>query len=358
MQTTRPRHIPKVSLVPGSIPTEELLELCRYSVAPFFDAQPVESPAGARPPAYLHEYHLGKCLFIDTSFPAHTFRRDAKWRRIHDDSDHLLLQTFVSGNNRVINGSHEYTEDGHNLYAVSLAFAVQAESTDSRVCFLVLPRDLVGEAVPHLTKRCGAVFQEKTTGARLFGDHMRSLANLLGDTSAEEATPIVDGTLELLSALSLHGEAHAEAVVEVGFRTACRFIDQHLKDPGLGVESLCKHLRCSRATLYRLFKSDGGVREYIQRRRLIGCFDAIRSPAHRHRRIIELALDFGFASHSHFSNVFRTHFGMTPREARDCAIPLTASSAYDKLPTLAPSPRSDRNEDAEQMLEWAKSIGA
>lgn len=350
--------IPKASIVPDSLPAEELLALCRHSVAPFFDAQPLEGAGGPQRPLRLHEYHLGKCVFIDTEFPAHTFTRNDAWMRRHDDSDHMLLQFFLSGQNQIVNGAQRYTEDCRNVYAVNLAYKIEARSTDSRVLLLVLPRDLMKEAVPHLMQTCGPAFAGEGAGARIFGDHMLSLARHLGQATAAEAPGIVEGTLGLLDALSLRDEAQAAPAMDAGFRAACGFIDRRLGDPTLGTKSICEYLRCSRATLYRMFKPQGGVREHIQRRRLMACFDAISSPAHARRQIFDIAIEFGFHSPSHFSHLFRAHFGMTPTDAREAGLQIVVphgpreSSAEDLLPG------GSRNDEAERMWQWAKGLAS
>lgn len=348
--------IPSASLVPGALPAEELLALCRHSVAPFFDAQPVTDTGRPQRAPRLHEYHLGKCVFIDTEFPAQTFTRNGSWMRRHDDADHLLLQFFVSGQNQVVNGAQRYTEDCRNVYAVNLAFPIEAQSTDSRVLLLALPRDLVKEAVPHLAQTCGAAFAPEGAGARIFGDHMLSLAKHLGQATVAEAPGIVNGTLGLLDALSFRDEAQAASAVEAGFRAACGFIDRHLDDPTLGVQSICQYLRCSRATLFRMFKPQGGVREHIQRRRLMACFDALSSPAHAHRQVFDIALEYGFHSPSHFSHLFRAHFGMTPRDARDAGLKAAAPSRFNESSGEILRPGAGRNDVAERMQQWAKSL--
>jgi len=350
--------IPRASLVPGALPAEELLALCQRSVAPFFDAQSVADPG--RPPRAprIHEYHLGRCVFIDTEFPAQTFTRNEAWLRRHDDSDHVLLQFFVRGQNRVINGAQRYTEDYRNVYAVNLAFPIEAQSTDSRVLLLVLPRDLVKEAVPHLAQTCGAAFAPEGAGARIFGDHMLSLAKHLGQATAAEAPGIVKGTVGLLDALSSRDEAHAAPAVDAGFRAACGFIDRHLGDPALSAKSICRYLRCSRATLFRMFKPQGGVREHIQRRRLMACFDALASRAHAHRRIFDIALEYGFHSPSHFSHLFRAHFGMTPGDARDAGLRMASPPAAGDASAGILLPGASRNDEAERMWQWAKSLAS
>jgi AraC-like DNA-binding protein len=342
--------IPKASIAPGLVPPEELPSLWRRSIAPFFDARPAAGPQAAGSP-YIHQYLLETVLFADSEFPAQTFERDRGWMSRHDDTDHLLLQLFARGRNAVVNGSTEYVESADSVYAVNCAHPIDALSTESRVMSLVVPRALVMDELPHLADARGALFEPGSAAARIFIDHMLSLAANLPRATAAEAPGLVRGTLGLLDSLSLRGDVQSSQAGDAVFRAACRYIEARLGDPGLSVDGICRHLRCSRATLYRVFRSHGGVRQHIQRRRLVACFRAICSPRHRHRRIFDVALDFGFTSPSHFSHLFRSHFGMTPRDVREAGLHGSPAGA-------GPSPVHGESGDdvVERTLRWARTL--
>ncbi len=338
--------IPRASLVPGMVPDEVLAPLWRESITPYFDAQPI-GEAGT--PA-IHQYHLGRALFADTTFSAQHFRRDPGWMARNDDADHLMLQLYVRGTNCGINGNKTFLEKPGNIYAVNLAFDTDAKSTEAEVQTLILPRDLLMEDLAHLVDASGALFPDESASALIFSDHMLSLRRHLRVAQAVEIPMIMQATIGLLDSLSTHGDVESTAARSATLRTLCRYIDDNLRDPTLGVDGLCRQFRCSRATLYRLFSPLGGVREHIQRRRLIACFKAIVSQGQR--RIYDIALDFGFVSPSHFSTLFRAHFGITPREARDAGLQRAGMSTRIELVTAGHSPA----EDIELMWHWGKTL--
>lgn len=195
------------------------------------------------------------------------------------------------------------------------------------------------------------MFAADSTSARVFFDYMLSVGNNLSRATAEEIPALLKSTIGLLDLLSLRNDAGSGMATDATLRTACRYIDGHLGDPALGADGICKHMRCSRATLYRLFRPHGGVRQYIQHRRLMACFNAVSSPNQGHRRIFDIALDFGFASPSQFSHLFRGHFGMTPRDARDASRRLPLPAAPFAMPA-----GSGGHDDAERMWQWAKTL--
>ncbi|MFN4312115.1 MAG: helix-turn-helix domain-containing protein [Ferrovibrio sp.] len=337
--------IPSAALLPGMVPDEALPELWRQSLAIYYDTQAL-APAAA-PPA-IRQYHLGQMLLIDTRFGPQRFSRDAAWLARHGDVDHCTVQFFVSGRNRVVNGGNDFVQHPDNITMVNLGREVQAESTEADTLTLILPRELLQGELPQLLDRCGALFEDHSASARVFANHMLSLRQTLDRAAAAEADAIAQGTLALLDALTRHRDIAATPAKGTTLTTICRHIDAHLSDPALDAESLCRQFRCSRATLYRLFQPLGGVREHIQRRRLMACFRAISAPARAHRRIFDIALDYGFSSPSHFSSLFRAHFGMTPREARE------RGGNRPALPALAKGGTAETAVQA--MWTWARGL--
>jgi len=345
-------QIPKASLVRGMVPDEWLQPLFSQSIAAYMDAQPVRDPKQSQRPPEIHQFHLGQALFLDTSFEAQRFRRDPVWMARHDDVDHLAFQMYVRGTNSVVNGNHEFLQKPGNVFAVNLAYEVYAESTDAEVLTLIMPRSVASGVFPRLLDAAGGVFVQDSASAQIFCDHMLSMRQHLATATVPEVGALVQATFGLLDSLANHDDLTSSAAQQATLHTMCAYIDKNLRDPSLGVDSLCRQFRCSRATLYRLFKPVGGVREHIQRRRLMACFRAISTQGHR--RIFDIALDYGFVSPSHFSNLFRDYFGMTPRDVRDAGQQSPPLAPQIEVPT-APDGRSPKD-DAEMMWQWGLTL--
>lgn len=81
---------------------------------------------------------------------------------------------------------------------------------------------------------------------------------------------------------------------------------------------LARGLHVSPFHLARVFRRHTGtsLHEYRLRLRLRAALQGLARPK---GDILELALGLGFSSHSHFTAVFRTRFGITPSELRDQA---------------------------------------
>jgi AraC-like DNA-binding protein len=95
------------------------------------------------------------------------------------------------------------------------------------------------------------------------------------------------------------------------------FIEAHLHDPDLTPTRIAEACKMTPRYLHHLFSDqDETVARYILRRRLDACSQALVSNAQRGRTVTAIAFDYGFNSPTHFGRVFRTKFGMTPREFR------------------------------------------
>jgi AraC family transcriptional regulator, positive regulator of tynA and feaB len=98
------------------------------------------------------------------------------------------------------------------------------------------------------------------------------------------------------------------------------YIEEHLRDTDLTPHSIAEALRITPGYLHRLF-SDGAesVSRYILRRRLEECHRNLTDCMQSARSVTHIAFEHGFNSLPHFSRVFRSHFGISPRELRQRA---------------------------------------
>lgn len=345
--------IPRASLRAGDLPDEDLVDKWQQSIAPMLQARSVKSDGPEGAVRRMDQFHLGAMLFVDCAFPAQRYRRDDAMLAQHDDADHMTLQMYLKGGNRVVNGAHAFRQSAGHVYAVDLADTVDALSDDSETIVVVLPHQLLQTELPGLSSARGEVFAGNPVSERVFRDFLVSMRTHLPMARAGEAEGLTQGLLSLLDALAVHGDTTASTAQPALFASICRYIDSQLNDPGLGVDAICARFRCSRATLYRLFQTHGGVRDHIRRRRLMAAFKAITSPRHTHRGLFDIALDFGFISPSHFSSLFRDHFGMSPSEARQAA----EQQAPQRLGRDLAMPSGESvADDAHRMWNWAKSL--
>ncbi|MFI9150107.1 helix-turn-helix domain-containing protein [Streptomyces sp. NPDC053367] len=98
------------------------------------------------------------------------------------------------------------------------------------------------------------------------------------------------------------------------------YVELHLGEPELTPEVIARAHHISVRYLHKLFQEQGtSVGRWVQRRRLEECRRELVLRGHGNRTIAAVAGRWGFLSATHFSRVFRTAYGMSPREWRDTA---------------------------------------
>jgi AraC-like DNA-binding protein len=94
-------------------------------------------------------------------------------------------------------------------------------------------------------------------------------------------------------------------------------IDANLSDPELSGALLASLQSVSRRRLESVFAQQGKtIEEVIWARRLERAAIDLEDRLLAHRRIVDIALRWGFSSEAHFSRRFRLRFGESPRARR------------------------------------------
>lgn len=96
------------------------------------------------------------------------------------------------------------------------------------------------------------------------------------------------------------------------------YIEPHLADADLSVASIAQACGMSVRSLHRTFATEpaGSVSAYLWQRRLDQCAAALRNAREAQRSITDICLAWGFTSPSHFSRLFKSHYGVSPRAYR------------------------------------------
>ena len=93
------------------------------------------------------------------------------------------------------------------------------------------------------------------------------------------------------------------------------YIEDHLHNPELGGDQLCRVFAMSRRTIYRMFADEGGVARYLTERRLARAFDELNAASPSRGLIYDVAERHGFVDQNHFSRLFRKRFHIAPSDA-------------------------------------------
>jgi len=103
---------------------------------------------------------------------------------------------------------------------------------------------------------------------------------------------------------------HAEQIHNVK-----NFLNAHFKSP-LQLEQISSAVHLSPYHLCRIFKKNTGMtlHQYVNRLRLFNAAERLLDRSTQ--RLDQIALEYGFSNHGHFSTAFRQTFGIRPSELR------------------------------------------
>lgn len=206
------------------------------------------------------------------------------------------------------------------LLSLGEEMSIRREKGESRMQIL-LSRDAFASSEPLLDAAVGTSLD----GPRgtLLADFLGMLRGNVPTLSADEASGLkgaVQAMIEACLAPSGSRLERAERPMAATLMARVRkAVARHLYSPSLGTAKLCREAATSRSQLYRLLADQGGVAQYIQRRRLSESFAILCDTSHDSSigRIAEMLC---FADASGFSRAFRREFGITPKEVRLAAL--------------------------------------
>lgn len=257
----------------------------------------------------------GFALSSGESDPCHYSRTARHIRR--DSVDHWVVSIIRSGQRRFCTDGFSVINDSRAALITSFDRPYETDRSKSAWLQLYIPRDSFPDFGPMID---AARYQRlDTTMGHLLKDYISLLPHRLPDLTAAETERLAEATRAMVAACIQPSADHlmeATPQIElVQLAQVKRLIRQNLSSAMLGPDRLWRQAGVSRSKLYRLFEPFGGVARFIQTERLKRAHAALCDPADR-RSIGRIAEDVGLFDLSSFGRMFRTTYGVSPRELR------------------------------------------
>lgn len=281
--------------------------------------------------ARVRSWRLDRALLFAREYGGVRHRR--RERVASDGFDHFVLHHVVSG--ALVGGP-----DGA---AVSIApgeilLLDTREAMESAACAV----SLITVSVARDAVRAAAGNLDGLHGRRIGAEEGALLCALLR-ALVERATdlppgaqPAVTRTLvDLLSvAINPAGTGARSDFYRLEYvrrEAVQRLIELRLADRDFSVQDIIGETGISRASLYRLFESQGGVARFVQLRRLQQLRDRLDDRASDGQSLADLAPLSGFSGESHAGRQFKQAFGVSPGAYRAASIRSTQSPSIDLM---------------------------
>lgn len=324
------------------LPHTERFDAWQESISAIFDVSQSPLDSGDNFNARLDSYLIDDQLMVSRcKTVAQRFERSAR-RNAEDGLDYYLIQTHLTGGQETKRGTKVNRSRPGDLLVIDLADTHVAETMDFEHLTLVVPRQLLAPMLNRPDSQEGRVLNAADPLTRLAVSHIKMLGSVLSDVNEEDAASLIEPTLGIIAS-ALNGTTatveNAPRAAATSLLTRAKMqIENNLHRHELSAEAVCGLMQISRASVYRLFEPYGGVRAYIQERRLRRAASDLTYIHNAQRPIYDIAFHWGFTSEAHFSRAFKRRFGATPRDFRKQRDPSFAH------PTTIPIERvGDRN---------------
>jgi AraC family transcriptional regulator, positive regulator of tynA and feaB len=184
------------------------------------------------------------------------------------------------------------------------------------ILILALPKRVFSARLPNPELLTGYTIHGNVGLGRITYDFVQSLRRDIAQIEPEAKLKLAEILVELLATNLRETLCPAIAAARnqaVMLMAAKSFIHRRLGDTTLSVSMIAESLNISKSYLHLLFQGENTtVNRYIWDLRLEKCREDLANPLHRHRKINEIALAYGFSNITHFSRLFKEHYGLSP----------------------------------------------
>lgn len=186
-----------------------------------------------------------------------------------------------------------------------------------RIGIFIAPNALLASRHPDGSRMPATVLEDSSS----IRAALAALTTLIASSDQDAAQiSVILRAAEWMLMASLHRASETDAGDRVGdarMRRIKRYIVDNIGNSALNAAAVAAAMGMSRRSLYSHFNDRGLTpTQWIKEERLVLVMQAISDPGKRHRRLTDLALDFGYADYATFSRLFKLRFGRPPSAVR------------------------------------------
>jgi AraC-like DNA-binding protein len=298
-------------------PEKHQFDCWREEMAPMIDVSRTNEAGNV--PGFVAEakgYDLGKILFAQATIDSESYEHSHDHIR-KGGGGHWIFTVRKTGFAVSRSGDRVLQSSAGTLELRSLAYTYSGSASKTEALYVFLDRDEFSGMAEELDAANHTLLRGNTS--TLVREFLLKVETYLPSLRLAELAVVNESISTLLAASMQPTESTMMdaqlPMAAARFELARRYIEAHLADPDLNAERVSLALGISRRQIYYLFERHSGVANFIRKRRLAACHEAIANSAD-HRLIQTIAYKYGFNDPAQFSRQFRREYGYSPSEAR------------------------------------------
>jgi AraC-like DNA-binding protein len=292
--------------------------------------------------ARVRSWRLDRTILFLREYGGARHYRGARVER--DGFDHFVLHCVVSG--ELISGPADKPVPvaPGEILVLDTTEPMESGASAVRLITVSIARDAVRSAAGSLDglhgHRIGV--REGALLSSLLRELVEQAPHLPPGAHAAVTRTMVDLLSIAINPSGTGARAEFYRLEHVRRESVQRLIEANIADPDLSVQGIVSTTGISRASLYRMFESQGGVARFMQLCRLDHLRARLDDRSLDERSIAELAPQSGFSGESHAGRLFKQAFGVSPgayrvasiRGAQDPSVDLMSRRWYGSLGEL------------------------
>ena len=270
----------------------------------------------------IRSHRLGAVHVAEVAAGAHLIRRTPKLIR-SEDPEYFKLGLQVSGVGVL-------SQDGREAGLAPGDFAIYDTSRPYELAFddefhmlvVMFPRQLLRVPAGDMRKLTARTVCGRQGVGALVTPLLRGVGERAASAQPAVAAHLSEAVLDLLTA-SYAEQLECEAGVPPETRQAAlllrirAFVEDRLSDPDLSPTVIASAHHISVRYLQKLFESEGTTASaWVRARRLERCRRDLADPGLSGRSVASIAASWGILDAAHFSRLFRSTYGRSPKEYR------------------------------------------
>jgi AraC-like DNA-binding protein len=264
---------------------------------------------------------LGKIVMFSAKSSPVTVNRTPRLAR-EDAAPQIVVGLQVAGSSAMVqNGRYAALHRGEfAIWDTSRPYTLFFDQGANQQFFRI-PRAALAMPEPAIRALTGTTLGRSTPIARFVSSHFTRIARTPELQTGGAGTVLAEPTIDLLRGMlsaevgdSQRALAAADATLEMRMLD---YMTRHLADPGLTVESVARAHHISVRYLYVVLGRSGiSPADWIRRHRLEACRRELARPGADSQTIADIARMWGFPNAHSFGRMFKSAFGLSPREWR------------------------------------------